>query len=628
MRRTFSFLRGLAFGACSLLPNLAYAWTETTVLSDAITVAVARTGDALVEHVIVLRVRGTPPRSFDLPGVDEDAVPTGESTLASAKGGEDAEPTPTTPLEATVQPGGTLRLTAAGAKGLGHGTFRVRTHYRTDLRSGHRLVRENGAINVRWAGPKWPNGVDNVSCTWRFASAPEAPRAAGEALVGAENDDPNGPVIQSGAGAFLTTLRRQATGDELELMRPHVARGEQVTWTVRVDPKALSEVNDPRLHPSPASHLRAAVRGSAEERRVVLSVGTGLFFLFWALASIKQRHVLQAAPAGVVVPPLVPCPDRWRTPVAGLLVAFGVGLQLWRDSALIGSVVLLGAMAFLTYRTPRFRPVARGPGTWLPLSDDEAFRRVPARAADTFLDGRTWAGRGALLFVALAVAGVTWAARQAAPYYGLLTALDGLVFLPLFLTGCRGELPPDLATTPARSLRALALTLRRRNPTWRIVGWARFPADQTSPDELRLLVMPKHSPPGLTAIEVGCGYRRGLGGPMELPEILVRVVAGSEGEMRLRQSLGQGRWSDGRKAGERVLTLTPELPGRSHVVTLVSAVTQQLQGSTTKKARSLPSARSPNSSKRAARSGGSGEQTVKGATKVSPFQATDSAWSA
>ena len=53
----------------------ALAWTETKIQSHVVTLDVARNGDAVVSHELVLRIRGKALTSFTLEGADREARP-------------------------------------------------------------------------------------------------------------------------------------------------------------------------------------------------------------------------------------------------------------------------------------------------------------------------------------------------------------------------------------------------------------------------------------------------------------------------------------------------------------------------------------------------------------------------
>src|SRR5262245_23239957 len=82
VRAIASALTGLALW---LSAGKASAWVETHVIADDIRVDVERSGSAVVDHAITMRVQGGPLRSFDLATGDSDVTPLGDSTVISAQ---------------------------------------------------------------------------------------------------------------------------------------------------------------------------------------------------------------------------------------------------------------------------------------------------------------------------------------------------------------------------------------------------------------------------------------------------------------------------------------------------------------------------------------------------------------
>jgi hypothetical protein len=141
-------------------------------------------------------------------------------------------------------------------------------------------------------------------------------------------------------------------------------------------------------------------------------------------------------------------------------------------------------------------------------------------------------------------------------------AADSVFLLAVFGMGMGRSLPPDLTVEPARFLRRLATTIRKRKdiPDLRIVARLRVPAGEVDADEVRLLLAPRNALRGFTCIEVGVTYAIGLGARVAMPEVLVRVLSGSRCDEALRTVARMGRVTPGRKRGERVLCLAPRFP--------------------------------------------------------------------
>jgi hypothetical protein len=594
--------------ACLAWSNPALAWIEITLAGDDVKLDVERSGMCVVEHALTLRLRGGPLRAFTLQGIDLDATLEGEATVTALA--HDGVADTTTPMGVTIQPDGGARLDFPDGKGLGKGTYIARFKYRTDLAKSGALERDGTMVRARWLGPKLPNGLDTARVTFSFPTAPSEPRAAGDRRDG---DLPEAMAI-SGAGAFLTTLRRLPDHDELELSRPHVARGEQVAWSARVDPRALGGVNDPKIKPPAAAMVQNVVRESPMERQVFMSVGIGVALLFIALTAIKGRQVeLAAKELGARARPVIPLPVPLRAIAAGLFFAAGVATQLFAHPPAIGSVLIAVAMLLMAHRTPAPRVTARAPGRFLAVSDDEAFAK-PARPRDTWLDASTRSGVVALVVALAILGGTVWLTWTVSPYHAPIAALDGLALLALFATGRRSELVPAAGRGGVPQLSRIAARLRQEDASLRVVPWARFPQGEAQPDDLRVLVMPKTATRGLISIEIGYAYAVGEGGTIACPQVLVRVAGETLAAERAQSLMPLGRWVAGRRAGERVLTLEPRLPTWRATAALALSV-----------ARALTETAQPT---KAARGAGKGASAEKAATSASPLQVTDAAWSA
>jgi hypothetical protein len=242
-----------------------------------------------------------------------------------------------------------------------------------------------------------------------------------------------------------------------------------------------------------------------------------------------------------------------------------------------GALAIAGAMVVATTRAPRRAVAPRGPGQWLPLSPGEAF--AVERETD-LLDASTREGKGTLLAAAVLASalGVALRALDASltPWIWL-APLDALALLPLFVTGSRAQLPPDRARSPRRRLCALHRLLKRDHAL-RVSPWARVPLGAATPDELRLLVLPRAPMPGVVGIEVGVAWIATPAGYAAETEVLVRVRESSAASARLfaLACSPSRRPVPGRKPEERVLRLTPSLPSRAGAVTLVRRLVAEL----------------------------------------------------
>ncbi|MET0593725.1 MAG: hypothetical protein ABW133_13560, partial [Polyangiaceae bacterium] len=215
----------------------ARAWVETRLVNDEVTLVIDRTASAVIDHRITMRVHGGPLKSFDLAIADKEPIPL-ESivTPAGAEGSTAAQ----VPLELVPRPNGGLRVNITAPKGLSRGTFVFRVRYQRALVAGDDVRRDGAMLRVRWTDASWPEGRDNVRAVFVLPAAPTEPRAPSFLA----RSDSNAP-FEPNDGVFLTETKRAADHDEVLLVRPHVARGEAVAWTVYVDPRALGDVTDP-----------------------------------------------------------------------------------------------------------------------------------------------------------------------------------------------------------------------------------------------------------------------------------------------------------------------------------------------------------------------------------------------
>ena len=221
----------------------------------------------------------------------------------------------------------------------------------------------------------------------------------------------------------------------------------------------------------------------------------------------------------------------------------------------------------------RFAQAPRGPGQWLALSPAEAF------AADRdfdLLDAATVAGKLTCLSAVLASIALGLALRPIDCAWAWLVPLDALALLPIFVTGSRHQLPPDRVRSPKRRLASLHRVLKR-DDSIRVAPWARLPIGTASPDELRLLVVPRAPMPGVVGIEVGVAWIETPAGYVPETEVLVRVHDASAAAARMIALGSHHRTVPGRKTDERVLRLVPALPSRGGAVALVRRLARELR---------------------------------------------------
>jgi len=524
-----------------LVSGRAHAWQEAHQTGDDVAVRIDATGGAEVKHAIRWHVVRGPLKSIDVVHVDpsvtlEPDVPItsedGRSLLAHAVRRDDR----------------TVRITIDEPRALMRGNFTFDLRWHVDLVATRALARDGATWRLAWSSPVATDGFDAAHTVLDFPAAPDAPQPL-VADTGAVDD-----------GA-VATLRREPGRDLLELVRPHVARGESPVWTVRVDPRALPDVSDPRLRP-PAG---ASVPVEPDRvREASMAVGLGALALLFGLCVGRKGRVFAVACAtrGASSRGLLPVPDAARAAIAGIALASGVALELSGQPTAGAACVALAILA-TALRAPAFKPAARGPGRWLALRPEEAFAPAPS----------TWTADAlAAILVLSGVAGVAYLARRFDPEAPWLVALNASVLVPLFVTGRASQLPPHGAKTAAPWLARVFRTLRTV-PDLRVRPWARVPLEGDSPDELRLLVLPRAAMPGLLGIEIGLAWSATPVGWSSVPEVLTRVLEGSPAAARLAQELPETRLVPGRRPEERVVRLLPRRPTRASATALARTLT-------------------------------------------------------
>ena len=543
--RIIAWLMGLSLW---LAVAQAKAWVETRLVTDEVTVEVDRSASALIDHRITMRVHGGPLKSFDLASADKNVTPLESSVAPAAAQGAS---TASVPLELVPRPLGGLRINITAPRGLSRGVFVFRIRYRRALLPGDDIRRDGAMLRLRWTGPSWPEGRDNVGCTIVLPSSPTEPRAP---TITARSDRTS--AEDAAEGVFFTETRRSADHDEITLLRPHVARGEAVTWTVYVDPRALADVNEPGLRPTPPEAPRAEL--PAEKRALYAGAAALLLFGFSLLVGAKAWQVSRLC-RGIAEPrPLLPLPTSLRALFAGPALVAGIAMQLRLDDPAWGTLAVLLALGLAAHRRPFWRRAPRGPGQWLLVADGEAFA-VPPRVKGAWLDAGTATGRVVFLLALAIVAVITYLVSRVSAYHAYLVAFDAAVLLPIFGTGRLADLPPHPISGSGPHLARIAHKLRAHRAV-RAVAWARLPDGAKAFDELRLLCAPRVPLRGFVGIELGFVAVAGGGGFFRLPEVLVRVIDASPCHDAFRHLRPGARWLRGRRAEERVMSLAPRLP--------------------------------------------------------------------
>lgn len=551
-----------AVAAFALLPSMARAWVETEVRSHVATVDIDRSGRALVTEDLNLAVRGGPLPGYELSGLDLDAETLPGATVSSVVGSK--VQLAATPLLLDRREDGTLRIEIDREKGLRTGVYTFHFQYRTDLLKRDLIRREGNEVEVRWVGPRFNQGIDSARVLFRLPPGPTPPSLPD---VGSSV----GQIVDGDAlgGVFIGNLHRLADKDELDVVRPHISRGEPVLWRVRVSPKAFDAFANARPcalaeHASTATSLGAAVAQPRQRLSWWFCAALAAFGYAWLVAQKWRYFSLACALRGGTPRPLVPLPVGLRAALSGTFLAAAFVSSAWFDRATLGAALLVSAMLAASQFAGARRLQLRGPGQWLPLSDDEAFARPNRSLPGRFLDAGQWQGLLVFLAACVAFAAGAWLLARRAPYQSLLMSLGSGCLLPLFFTGRAAQLPVDLATRPRRLLGSLLKQLRRSEI--KVVPWARIPEAQNAPDELRLLVQVPGAVRGLLGLEIGVEYGAGLGASAALPFVLIRAREGSLAIDALPREMA---WTRGRKADERAAILRPRLPTQAHCERLV-----------------------------------------------------------
>ncbi len=556
------WFRGLAFGlaacaASSFTSEARAGYTEVHPTAHDVHVTVDEAGRAEIDHAITYRVIAGAMKGFDIEGIlpesTEPDVPVtsedGQKLLAHAG---PVAVVPATAGTEPVQNAHKLRVEVLDPKGLKRGVYVFHVKYRADLVETHALTRDGALWRLAWVAPPPPEGLDGARVVFDLPAAATEPRPAGDASE----------------GGMVATLRRGPERDELELVRPHVGRGEAVTWSARVDPRAFPAVKSLELRPPPPLPPPPPERTSPLRIAALLALALGIAFL----SLEKARRVARACTAAGTTPRVVlPLPTMVRAALAGALVAAGVTIEA-SGSPTSGALLVALSMLFTMHLAPATRPRPRGPGAWLTLRASEAFARGNGGDA---LDGTTPRGALTATLFAMLVIALGFGLRRFDPEAPGLAILDVLALVPIFFTGVARQLPPDAARAPIGTLRAIYKRLRK-DAALRVAPWARVPTGSSIADELRLLVVPRAAMPGVIGIEAGVAWRKTAAGFSASPEVLVRVQDATAAAARLTSIAPHAKPVTGRRPEERVVRLVPTLPTRAAMRELVVAVAREL----------------------------------------------------
>ena len=417
-------------GALALMAPAAHAggWQEAHETSDDVRVEVGADGVANVQHHLRYRVVAGHFKELDLAGIDTHAELVPEAVLTPEKGGKE---TPAR-IEMSAKTRGTVRILIDEGKGITRGAYTVDVKYRLDLVGLKMLTRDGAMWKIAWTAPPASEGHDGARVTFDIPAAATEPRLAGEATT------------------TLATLRRGAERDELELVRPHVSRGDAVVWQARVDPKAFPRVSSPELRPPPPVETAPPSLLASNLARVLVAVGFAALAGALAILLRGKRQAVRAmaSEAGMQARPVLTLPWGLGPFVYGVMTAGALATLLW-SNPLVGAGLVIVAMAIAAHRSPAPIVKPRRPGSWEPVP------MVTARAPrpEGMLDIGGWSGRIVFALGLVAMAAAAYFLRTKVPQIALALPLASVALVPIFVTGTRAQMPPAPVDLAAQMLR-------------------------------------------------------------------------------------------------------------------------------------------------------------------------------
>jgi hypothetical protein len=546
---------------CVLLASApAYAWVENHVEGLESRIEVAVDGSAVVEHRLELFMNGNVhQKSYRIDGIDPDAKPTDDGYVVPAADALSGKLDHALPLRLTIRKDPeskdvALLVEVDDRKGLWRGHFLFVLRYETSLHATGAIERDGGLTRIVWRGPILDDGYDNARTTFVIPASPSPPRSVAMSSDESAEDD-NMP------GLFLAEVQRGQDKDEIELLRSYAPSGEAVRWAIRVDPRAV----EPPMRDAdaaPPMPVFRSLRNDIARPEVWGGIAIGVFLLVLLLATVRVREVKRvAAEVDATVPAAVPLPAPLRVLGAAVAAVGGLALQLRFDRPVLGAIAMVAACMFVAHGVARPNATRRGPGRWLNVTEREALGPVPPPSG-AWLDSSTRVGKLLLLLLLVAHGVAVWQMTAHSSLLAIQLGFDAVLWLALFGTGRMVTMPPDLAVEPARFYRVVAKRLRKMKglERARLVPRIRIPQGGMDADEMRLGVSPKLPLRGFVGIEIGVTYALGFGPRVAMPEVLVRVIAGSPCDDALAAVSKRGRISPGRKPDERVIALAPRFP--------------------------------------------------------------------
>jgi hypothetical protein len=540
-----------------LSPRVAWAWVDLTVSRDDLRVTIEPSGEARVEHAILLLVAGGPLTELTVRGVDPDAeLEPGAKLMRDGKSQEDPLPVSGKRVE-TSEGTSNLVLTLDEGRGVRRGRYWVHLSYRTNLLSRGVLRVSGSHALLEWSGPVWDYGLETTRATFVLPPSRTDPQ------VHEPEDAPN-------AGSFLPSITRATRSVELTLIRPYAARGERVTWPVRFDARVLEVGEAPREAPTPAAvPLPKRSDALSPTMRLVAWIGSlAALVAVFVLVLLGRREVdARARERGERARPLMPLPAWLAALAAG--ATFGGGVALVLTSHVTGGACALAATGlFCLHRVARVPSGSnashlRRPGAWLFVRKEEAFLRPTAVSRELF-DLRSTRGKLLFAFVILSCLGAGIAASTRALEPALVLGLSFAPLSLLFTTGTIRYLRPDLAADSVdlfrEIVREVEVLARRRSRVVRVAPRLRMPHGSADADELRIVLLPEQPERGLRGVELAMETATTPLGSILLPVVIVRYAEGSVAEQRVRAVARGARPTHGRKPEERAVILSPKVP--------------------------------------------------------------------